>query len=106
MKRDEVLKILDKHRDELRQKQGVKSLALFGSVARDEASETSDVDLLVEFDRPVTLFDLAALELSLQELLGVSRVDVVMRDSIYPAIKEDILREAIHVSSEEVGLSR
>ena len=105
MKRDEVLKILAKHRDELHKMHGVKSLALLGSVSRKEASKASDVDLLVEFDRPISLFDLAALELSLQELLGVSRVDVVMRDSIYPAIKEDILREAIHVSSEEVGLS-
>jgi uncharacterized protein len=98
MKRDEVLKTLAMHRDELRQKHGVKTLALFGSVSRDEASEASDVDLLVEFDRPISLFDLAALELCLKELLGVSKVDVVMRDSIYPAIKEDILREAIHVS--------
>jgi uncharacterized protein len=98
MKRDEVLKILAEHRGELRQKHGVKSLALFGSVSRDEASEVSDVDLLVEFDRPVSLFDLAALELFARELLGVSKVDVVMRDSIYPAIKEDILKEAIRVN--------
>ena len=61
MKRDEVLKILADHRDELRQQFGVKSLALFGSVARDEATETSDVDLLVEFERPVGLFGLFAL---------------------------------------------
>jgi predicted nucleotidyltransferase len=63
-----------------------------------EASEVSDVDLLVEFDRPVSLFDLPALELFARELLGVSKVDVVMRDSIYPAIKEDILKEAIRVN--------
>ena len=53
MKRDQVLKILTEHRLELRDKFGVKSLALFGSVARDEASQTSDVDLLVEFEQPV-----------------------------------------------------
>ena len=50
MQRDDVLKILAKHGDELRQQFGVKSLALFGSVARGEAMETSDVDLLVEFE--------------------------------------------------------
>jgi predicted nucleotidyltransferase len=56
MKRDQVLKILTEHRLELRDKFGVKSLALFGSVARDEASQTSDVDLLVEFEQPVGTF--------------------------------------------------
>ena len=57
MKRDEVLKILADQRDTLKAF-SVKSLSLFGSVARDEATEASDVDLLVEFDRPVGLFHL------------------------------------------------
>ncbi len=51
MKRDEVLAILAVHREQL-QELGVKSLELFGSVARDEARPDSDVDFLVEFDRP------------------------------------------------------
>jgi len=58
MQRQEVLKILADHRDAMRQQFGVKSLALFGSVARDEATETSDVDLLVAFAHPVGLFGL------------------------------------------------
>jgi predicted nucleotidyltransferase len=62
MQRDEVVKILVDHRDELRQQFGIKSLLLFGSVARNEASETSDVDLLVTFARPVGLFGLYALQ--------------------------------------------
>ena len=57
MKRDEVLKILADQRDTLKAF-SVKSLSLFGSVARDEATEASDVDLLVEFYRPVGLFHL------------------------------------------------
>ena len=56
MQRDDILKILAEHRDGLRQQFGVKALALFGSAARGEATETSDVDLLVEFDRPIGLF--------------------------------------------------
>ena len=56
MQRDRVISILRKHKNELRSK-GVASLALFGSTARDEAQEDSDVDLLVEFDRSVGLFD-------------------------------------------------
>ena len=57
MKRDEVLAILAAHREQL-QEMGVKSLNLFGSVARDEARPDSDVDFLVEFNRPGGLFQL------------------------------------------------
>ena len=104
MKRDEVLRILRKHCGELRRGFGVKSVALFGSVARDEATDTSDIDILVDFDGPVSLFDLIGLQLHLQELFGVPKVDVVMRDAIYPAIKDDILSEAIDVGPPEVAL--
>ncbi len=97
MKRDDALKILAEHRDELHRQFGVISLALFGSVARDEAGPESDVDLLVEFDRPITLFGLVAVQQYLEKILGVARVDVVMPDSIFPAIKDAILGEAIHV---------
>ena len=52
MKRDDALRILAGYRAELRAKYGVKSLALFGSVARNEAAGASDVDVLVEFEWP------------------------------------------------------
>src|SRR5450759_5624384 len=70
VKRDNVLHLLTEQRGELAQRFGVQSLALFGSVARDEASSTSDVDLLVEFNRPVGLFGLFALQNHLEALLG------------------------------------
>jgi|Deesub1362A_J573_1020465.scaffolds.fasta_scaffold01979_11 hypothetical protein len=50
MDRDEVLKILREHKDELRRRFGVKTLVIFGSVARGEAEPGSDVDILAEFD--------------------------------------------------------
>jgi uncharacterized protein len=104
MKRDEVIGILRAHGNQLRRTYGVKSLALFGSVARNEATDTSDIDVLVEFEGGVSLFDLIGLQLDLQDLLGVPKVDVVMRDAIYPAIKDDILSEAIDVGPPEVAL--
>ncbi len=104
MKRDQVLHILRAHREELRRRYGVTSLALFGSVARNEAAAASDVDVLVEFEGRVSLFDVIGLQLDLQELLDVPKVDVVMRDAIYPAIKDDILSEAIDVGPPEVAL--
>jgi predicted nucleotidyltransferase len=94
MKRDDVLKILADHHDELRQQFGVKTLALFGSVARNEATETSDVDLLVEFARPVGLFGLFALQDHLTQLLGCA-VDLGTPDSLKPRIRAHVLAERL-----------
>lgn len=89
MKRDVVLQILKQKNAELTNKFGVKSLLLFGSVARNEASAASDVDLLVEFNRPVGYFGLFALQDYLEELLGCP-VDLGTPDSLKPYIKERI----------------
>jgi uncharacterized protein len=97
--RNMAIKIITEHREKLAKEFGVKSLALFGSVVRDEATPASDVDLLVEFDdRPVGLFHLSRTQHYLESILGVSRVDLVLRNSIKPALKERILREAIHAA--------
>lgn len=97
MKRDDVMRILQAHRDELAAKFGVKSLALFGSVARDEATERSDVDLLVEFDRPVGLFGLIALQNHLSQVLHCA-VDVGTRASLKPRMRSKIIAECIDVA--------
>jgi predicted nucleotidyltransferase len=62
-----VSALLKRHQADLRQR-GVKSLAAFGSLARGEATSSSDIDLLVEFDRPVGLFEFIRLKLYLEEL--------------------------------------
>lgn len=96
MNRTEVLKKLQIERDQLRQRFGVESLALFGSFARDDAGPNSDIDLLVEFNRPITLFDLVATQQYLEKCFGM-RVDLVPRDSLYPAFHHDVLRDAVNV---------
>lgn len=93
MKRDETIQILQQHREELGAL-GVQSLALFGSMARDEATPESDVDLLVEFNRPVGLFEVVDLKEFLQRLLG-RKVELVTRDAIKRQLRERILEEAI-----------
>ena len=99
MNRNQALRIITEHRDKLARDFGIKSLALFGSVARNEATPTSDVDLLVKFDeRSAGLFHLSRTQHYLESILGVSRVDLVLRDSIKPALNERILREAIHAA--------
>ncbi len=96
MKRDSVLNTLHTHRSELQQR-GVKSLALFGSVARDEASSESDVDLLVEFEHPVGLLEFIGLQQYLESLLGC-KVDLGTPRSLKPYLKQEVLQEMILVT--------
>lgn len=94
LRRDEALAILAAHRDEIHSR-GVKSLALFGSVARDEAGPASDVDLLIEIDQqPFDLFELADLQLFLSDILQ-RPVDLAFRDSIRRELRDTVLNEAI-----------
>jgi uncharacterized protein len=97
MKRDDVLRIFADHHDEPHRRFGASSLALFGSVARNEAVETSDVDLLVEFDRPTGYFGLIALQECLEELLHC-KVDIGTARSLKPRLRARVLGECIHVA--------
>jgi len=97
MKQQTVLKILRQKRAEMAERFGVQSLALFGSVARDEATAKSDVDLLVEFNRPVGYFGLFALQDYLEQLLGCP-VDLGTPDSLKPYLRERIQRELLRVA--------
>ena len=96
MKRELAIQILQEHQTEIRLF-GVKSLALFGSVARAEARADSDVDILVEFDRPVGLFGLIALQQRLEEWLG-RPVDVGTLDCLKESIRAEVLGECVYVS--------
>jgi hypothetical protein len=93
MKRDEVLAIVAAHRQQL-QAMGVKYLELFGSVARDEAGPDSDVDFLVEFARPVGLFDFSRVRLYLEDVLGCS-VDMGTQDALREHLRKPVLKDVI-----------
>ena len=98
MKKEEILKLLTSHREEMSEF-GVKSLSVFGSVARGEAVIESDIDLLVEFEPkvPVGLFAFARLRRRLSELLG-KEVDLVTPDAIRPEMREEIMRESLRAT--------
>jgi uncharacterized protein len=96
MNRQETMNVVARHRDELRA-MGVKSLALFGSLARDEANALSDADFLIEFDRPVGFFHFYDVQEFLQRVLGVAKVDLVTRASVYKELQDSIFNEAIDV---------
>ncbi len=96
MNKADVMNLLQEQRDFLTEHYGVRSLALFGSVARNEARPDSDVDLLVEFSRPVGLFGLFALQDYLESLLG-SKVDLGTVESLKPRLRDRVLAERICV---------
>jgi predicted nucleotidyltransferase len=96
MERDEILELLKSHRRQLK-KYGVHSLSIFGSVARDQARKNSDVDILVDFEKPVGLFEYARLKMYLENVLG-RQVDLVTPEALRQELREDILREAIRAA--------
>ena len=72
----------------------VSRLSLFGSFARDEGRADSDVDLLVEFSRPIGLFEFVRLQRQLGELLS-HRVALVTPAALKPQLRDKILHEAV-----------
>ncbi len=92
-----VLELLRQRRNEILQlasQHGARNVRVFGSAARGEADGDSDIDFLVELEPDRTLFDLGALLMDLQDLLG-RKVDVVTDDSIYWLLRRRILQEAV-----------
>ncbi|MDB9249168.1 nucleotidyltransferase family protein [Halorubrum ezzemoulense] len=80
----------------LEQEYPISELGIFGSYARGEQESDSDLDLLVAFDKPVTLFDLVRLENELAEELGIE-VDLVTKDSLKPRIETRVCDELVTV---------
>lgn len=95
MQLKEAKKILCQHKDELGQL-GVLTLALFGSVARNERSAKSDIDILIDFDSKRGMFAFVDLKHYLESLLNCE-VDLVTKNALHPALKKKILHEAKHV---------
>jgi predicted nucleotidyltransferase len=96
MPRDEILRTLSEHSANIRGF-GVKSLAIFGSVARDEARPDSDLDVLVEFDPPPTFQRYMDLKFFLEDLVG-RPVHLGTPNELKPRIRMQVQREALHVA--------
>jgi predicted nucleotidyltransferase len=97
MRREDAIRLLKQAEPELRAR-GMRSLALFGSTARGEAGQNSDVDVMVELDmsRHPTLVDLSGMRLLMEDRLGC-RTDMAIRDNLRPAYRENIEADAIRV---------
>jgi len=93
---EEIKNVLAEHKEELRQKFKVKEIGIFGSFVRGEQKKRSDIDILVEFDEPVTLFDFMDLEEHLSKLVEM-KVDLVSKGALKPRIGEYILKEVVYL---------
>ncbi|MBZ9559717.1 MULTISPECIES: nucleotidyltransferase family protein [unclassified Modicisalibacter] len=96
MNRAETLRVLQDHMPTLRADYSVRDLALFGSLARDQAGAGSDVDILVTFDGPATSSRYFGVQFYLEDLLG-RRVDLVTDKALRAELRPFIEREALHV---------
>jgi predicted nucleotidyltransferase len=96
--RERALCILAAHRSEFRA-MGVRELSIFGSMARGEATEASDVDVLVDYEpgTPLSFFRVCELRYRIEDLLGAP-VDLVTTGGLRPEIRDEVLREAIRAA--------
>jgi len=85
-KREAILALARRH--------GARNVRVFGSVARGQADDASDLDLLVAMDPDRSLFDVGGLVMDLQELLGI-KVDVITEGSLYGRFGELVTKEAV-----------
>ena len=96
MNRDEILDALRTHKPVLAERFGVSELALFGSFARGQATELSDVDILVTFDRPATSRSYFGVQFYIEDLLG-RRVDLVTDKALRSEFRPYVERECVYV---------
>jgi len=93
---EEINKKLEKLKPSLEEKFKVKTMGIFGSYIKGEEKEKSDLDILVEFDEPVSLLKFIELENCLSDSIGV-KVDLVMKSALKPRIGKHILKEVVTI---------
>lgn len=93
---DEIKIIIRQHRDVLAERYGIAVVGIFGSCVRGEQRQQSDIDLLADILRPISLFELVGAELYLNEILG-EKVDLVPKRDVREELRETIFREAIAI---------
>lgn len=91
-----IQRILKKHKPLLEKRYNVREIGVFGSYVRGLQKKKSDLDILVDFEEPISLLRFIELENYLTELIGV-KVDLVMKDTLKPRIGRYILEEVITI---------
>ena len=91
---DEIKGIIKQHRSALAERYGIAVVGMFGSYVRGEQKSASDLDLLVEFLRPISLLELVGAEIYLAEVLGI-KTDLVPKRDVRAELRDSILKEAV-----------
>jgi len=91
-----IKQILEENKDRLRNEYNVKEIGIFGSYVRNEQKENSDLDILVDFEKPIGLFKFMELEEYLCNLLNI-KIDLVSRKALKPFIGKYILEEVVYL---------
>jgi predicted nucleotidyltransferase len=97
MRREEAISTLRSYLPAIRREFGVRRLALFGSTARDEARDDSDLDILVDFETGPTFLSFMGLRAFLQDHTG-RKIDLVTQDALKPRMRPVVEREAVDVA--------
>lgn len=93
---EKIIDLISSMKEAIKIKYRAEIVGIFGSFVRGEEKETSDIDVLVEFEKEADLFDFVGLSIYLEEKLG-RKVDIIPRDAVRTELKDIILREAVPV---------
>lgn len=93
---NEIRKIIKQHRNVLADKYGIAIVSIFGSYVRDEQDQRSDIDLLADILRPISLLEMVGAEIYLSEVLEI-KVDLVPKRSVREELRNNILEEAVSI---------
>ena len=96
MNREEVIQRLKEVKPLLREEFGVVKIGLFGSVARGESSKESDIDILIEKEKPLSLIRFMRMKLLLEKRLG-KKVDLISLEGLREELREEVEKEVIYV---------
>ena len=92
----EIKEILSSHLEFIKKQYNVEQIGIFGSYVNGNANEASDVDVLVEFSKPIGLIEYIRLEEYLEKIIGI-KVDLVLKEGIKPALREIITQQVVYV---------
>jgi predicted nucleotidyltransferase len=93
---EEINEVIQRHKDEFREQFGLKKIGIFGSYTRGEQKEDSDVDILIELEKPISFVKFIKFENILSNLLGL-RIELVTKKALKPHIGKRILEEVKYV---------
>ena len=93
---NEISAILEQHKSEFEKKYKLKEIGIFGSYAKGQQKETSDIDILVEFDDAPDLLTFLELESYVEKILDI-KADMVRKKALRPELRDDILRDVVYL---------